>query len=205
MARMNRPIARRALRLRASLLAQRSARRSAALLSAALLSAGVLAGCGAVPADEPTAPPLPGLSDLIREQAELHPAMRAEDLYKLVYQATRGPRHIFMGDDSQLEAGLDEEVARMAPSPVEGEPMSDGAIVAALRQQLHEVVGEALGVLVCAVPGVRTSTPRPAAVVPLRPLAAEPPPFDHEAPFPDDADAPMDPANDGAYAVAGER
>ncbi|MCA9846334.1 MAG: hypothetical protein KC472_00040 [Dehalococcoidia bacterium] len=88
---------------------------------------------------------------------------------------------------------------------VEGEPMSDGAIVAALRQQLHEVVGEALGVLVCAVPGVRTSTPRPAAVVPLRPLAAEPPPFDHEAPFPDDADAPMDPANDGAYAVAGER
>ena len=88
---------------------------------------------------------------------------------------------------------------------VEGEPMSDGAIVAALRQQLHEVVGEALGALVCAVPGVRTSTQRPAAVVPLRPLASEPPPFDHEAPFPDDADAPIEPANDGAYAVLAQR
>ena len=88
---------------------------------------------------------------------------------------------------------------------VEGEQMSDGAIVAALRQQLHEVVGEALGALVCAVPGVRTSTQRPAAVVPLRPLASEPPPFDHEAPFPDDADAPIEPANDGAYAVLAQR
>lgn len=88
---------------------------------------------------------------------------------------------------------------------VEGEQMGDGAIVAALRQQLHEVVGEALGALVCAVPGVPTSTPGPAAVVPLRPLASEPPPFDHEAPFLDDADAPMEPAIDGAYAVVAQR
>jgi len=88
---------------------------------------------------------------------------------------------------------------------VDGESMSDGAIVAALRQQLHAVVGEALGVLVCAVPGIRTGTPRPAAVVPLGPLASEPPPFDHEAPFPGDADAPIEPANDGAYAVAAQR
>src|SRR5690606_37242111 len=31
------------------------------------------------------------------------------------------------------------------------ESMSDGAVAAALRQQLHEVVGEALGALVCTV------------------------------------------------------
>ncbi len=85
------------------------------------------------------------------------------------------------------------------------ESMSDGAVVAALRQQLHEVVGEALGALVCAVPGARAGTQRPAAVVPLRPLVSEPPPFDYEAPFPDDADAPTEPANDGAYAVAAQR
>jgi hypothetical protein len=88
---------------------------------------------------------------------------------------------------------------------VEGEPLSDGAVVAALRQQLHEVVSEALGVLVCTVPGIRTGTPRPAVVVPLRPLAADPPLFDHEAPFPDDADAPMEPAIDGAYAVVAQQ
>lgn len=87
---------------------------------------------------------------------------------------------------------------------VESEPMSDGAVVAALRQQLHEVVGEALGELVCAVPGERARKQRPAPVVPLHPLVTEPP-FDHEAPFPDDADAPMSPASDGTYAVAAQR
>ena len=88
---------------------------------------------------------------------------------------------------------------------VEGEPMTDGTVVAALRQQLHEVVAEALGELVCAVPGERARKQRPAPVVPLHPLVTEPPPFDHEAPFPDDADAPIEPANDGAYAVLAQR
>ena len=88
---------------------------------------------------------------------------------------------------------------------VEGEPMTDGTVVAALRQQLHEVVAEALGELVCAVPGERARKQRPAPVVPLRLPTPDAPPFDHEAPFPDDADAPMAPASDGAYAVAAQR
>lgn len=45
---------------------------------------------------------------------------------------------------------------------VEGEAVGDGTVVAALRQQLHEVVGEALGELVCAVPGERARKQRPA-------------------------------------------
>jgi len=88
---------------------------------------------------------------------------------------------------------------------VAGEPMTDGTVVAALRQQLQEVVGEALGELVYAVPGDRARKQRPAPVVPLRLPTPEPPPFDHEAPFPDDADAPMAPASDGTYAVAAQR
>jgi len=88
---------------------------------------------------------------------------------------------------------------------VESEPMTDGTVVAALRQQLHEVVGEALGELVCAVPGDRARKQRPTPVVPLRLPTPEAPPFDHEAPFPDDADAPMAPASDDTYAVAAHR
>ncbi len=62
-----------------------------------------------------------------------------------------------------------------------------------------------LGELVYTVPGERTRKQRPASVVPLRLPTPEPPRFDDEAPFPDDADAPMAPANDGAYAVAAQR
>lgn len=88
---------------------------------------------------------------------------------------------------------------------VEGEPMTDGTVVAALRPRLHEVVREALGELVCAVPGDRARKQRPTPVVPLRLPTPEAPPFDHEAPFPDDADAPMAPASDDTYAVAAHR
>jgi len=78
------------------------------------------------------------------------------------------------------------------------ESMSDGAIVAMLRQQLHEVAGDALGSLVCSVPCTAPRQSRPAAVVPLRHVEPEAPPFD-EAPPPDDHWAPT---GDGAYAAA---
>jgi len=84
------------------------------------------------------------------------------------------------------------------------ESVSDGAIVALLRQQLHAVVGDALGSLVCAVPCHAPQLRRPATVVPLRQqeVAA---PFD-DAPPPDDTWAPtQEHAYDGAYAVAAER
>ena len=65
--------------------------------------------------------PLPNLAELLRDHAERYPLMQAEDVYKLISQATRGPRHIFMGDNSQLDVGLYREIERMPPSPVTGE------------------------------------------------------------------------------------
>jgi len=81
------------------------------------------------------------------------------------------------------------------------ESMSDGAIVAVLRQQLHEVAGDALGSLVCSVPCTAPQKSRPATVVPLRHAEPEVSPFD-DAPPPDDHWAPT---GDGVYAVAAER
>lgn len=83
------------------------------------------------------------------------------------------------------------------------DPLSDGAIVATLRQQLHEVVGDALGSLVCSVPAQTQPRRWPAAITPLHPQASEPPPYaDEEAPPPDDTWQQVD---DGAYAVVAER
>jgi len=89
------------------------------------------------------------------------------------------------------------------------ETVSDGAIVALLRQQLHAVVGDALGALVSAVPCAAPQFRRPATVVPLRPQEATVTPFEDAPPI-DDAWAPApapthDSAYDGAYAVAAER
>ncbi|GMU40114.1 MAG: hypothetical protein AMXMBFR23_09800 [Chloroflexota bacterium] len=81
------------------------------------------------------------------------------------------------------------------------ESMSDGEIVATLRQRLYEVVGDALGA-VRTVP-VTVEQPRPASVVPFRAPVAEPPPFDDDdAPPLDDSWMPMD---GGAIAAAAER
>lgn len=81
------------------------------------------------------------------------------------------------------------------------ESMSDGAIVATLRQQLHVVVGDALGSLVSAVP-CEPPRKRPSAqVVPIRQQEPEVPPFE-DAPPPDDT---WNPVDDGAYAAAAER
>ena len=80
---------------------------------------------------------------------------------------------------------------------VEDEHVSDGAIVSALRQQLHAVVADQLGTLVETVPAEPPA--RPAAVVPLRPAHPEPEWVTEEAPPPDDRWAPVE---DGAYAVA---
>lgn len=80
------------------------------------------------------------------------------------------------------------------------ESTSDGAIVATLRQQLHAVVGDALGALVAAVPCEPSPVQRSATVIPLRRHEAEPPPFE-DAPPPDDT---WNPGDDG-YPVAAER
>lgn len=92
----------------------------------AVMAATFLTSCGAAPKEESTAPPLPGIEALVRDQAGLYPMMGPEDLYKLVYQATRGPGHLFMGTNSELEEGLSQEIARMPPSPIEGEPLVEG-------------------------------------------------------------------------------
>lgn len=81
------------------------------------------------------------------------------------------------------------------------ESMSDGAIVATLRQQLHEVVGDALGPLARSVACEPPRTRRPAPVVPIRRQEPEPPPFE-DAPPPDDT---WNHVDDDAYAVAAER
>ncbi|MGE3856296.1 MAG: hypothetical protein AB7G21_04985 [Dehalococcoidia bacterium] len=81
------------------------------------------------------------------------------------------------------------------------ESMSDGEIVATLRQRLYEVVGDALGPM-RAVPAT-AEQPRPASVVPFRAPVVEPPPFDDDdVPPLDDSWVPMD---GGAIAVAAER
>lgn len=82
---------------------------------------------------------------------------------------------------------------------VNGEPVSDGEVVATLRQQLHRVVGDTLGTLALTVP-IGPSRTRPATVTPIRPM--EEPPFE-DAPPPDDPD--WQPIDDGAYPVAAER
>jgi hypothetical protein len=82
---------------------------------------------------------------------------------------------------------------------VDGEPVSDGEVLATLRQQLHRVVGDALGSLALTVP-VGPPRARPATVVPLR--AVDEPPFDDAPPVEDDEWRRID---GGAYPVAAER
>lgn len=82
---------------------------------------------------------------------------------------------------------------------VNGEPVTDGEVVATLRQQLHRVVGDALGTLALTVP-VGPLRTRPATVTPIRSM--DEPPYE-DAPPPDDPD--WQPIDDGAYPVAAER
>ena len=82
---------------------------------------------------------------------------------------------------------------------VNAEPVSDGEVVAILRQQLHRLVGDALGALALTVP-IAPARTRRAAVTPIRPV--EEPPF-ADAPPPDDDD--WQQIDDGAYPVAAER
>lgn len=82
---------------------------------------------------------------------------------------------------------------------VDGEPVSDGEVLATLRQQLHRVVGDALGALAFTVP-VGPQRARPATVVPLR--AVDEPPFDDAPPPEDDEWRRID---GGTYPVAAER
>lgn len=92
-------------------------------LALVMIAAALQTGCGAAKRSEPTAPPLVGIEALVREHAALYPAMEPEDLYKLIRQATLGPQSLFVGQNSELEDGLSQEIARMNPSPIEGEPL----------------------------------------------------------------------------------
>ncbi len=85
-----------------------------------LLLLGLAAGCGAPPREIPRVPPPTHLEALLREQTELYPLMTERDLYKLIRQATLGPSHVFMGDDSDLDIGLEEEIAQLKDAPPEG-------------------------------------------------------------------------------------
>ncbi|MBI4880363.1 MAG: hypothetical protein HY812_11995 [Planctomycetes bacterium] len=85
-----------------------------------LVLLGLAAGCGAPPREIPRVPPPTHLEALMREQSELYPLMTERDLYKLIRQATLGPSHVFMGDDSELDIGLDEEIAQLEDAPSEG-------------------------------------------------------------------------------------
>ncbi len=82
---------------------------------------------------------------------------------------------------------------------VDGEPVGDGEILATLRQQLHRVVGDALGSLAFTVP-VGPPRARPATVVPLRTVEASP--FEDAPPPEDDEWRRID---GGAHPVAAER
>lgn len=82
---------------------------------------------------------------------------------------------------------------------VNGEPVSDGEVVATIRQQLHRIVGDVLGALTLTVP-VAPSRTRPATVTPIRSM--DEPPYE-DAPPPDDPD--WQHVDDGAYPVAAER
>ena len=97
------------------------------------------------------------------------------------------------------EGGLRRHVLFLALS-VQGEPLSDGEVIATLRQQLHRVAGDRLGTLTLTVP-VGPPRARPATVTPIR--SVEAPSYEEDAPPPDDAD--WQPIDDGAYPVAAER
>lgn len=71
---------------------------------------------------------------------------------------------------------------------VDGEAMSDGAVLSVLRQQLNVVVASELGRVAdthVVAPAKRRAK---AAVTPIRPTNEPAPPWDEEAPFPDDQD-----------------
>lgn len=80
--------------------------------------------------------------------------------------------------------GMRRQVLFLALS-VDGESLSDGEVVAMLRQQLHQVVAEALGRLTLSAPCDSPRAHRSAPILELR-HGPEPPPFE-EAPPPDDS------------------
>ncbi len=97
-------------------------RRRAFLERLAVGALGISAsGCMNSREVEPTAPPVPGLPKLLASQARLYPLMEAEDVYKLIYQATLGPSWFFIGDKSEVEKGLFNEIRQMEPAIHDGE------------------------------------------------------------------------------------
>ncbi|MFH0946952.1 MAG: hypothetical protein V2A76_17295 [Planctomycetota bacterium] len=101
----------------------RTARVLQAFLPLLLLLLPSLESCGTPPKGPPRGPPLATLESLLEEQTSLYPLITEEDLYKLIYQATMGPGHMFMGRDSKLDIGLYEEMGKLDPSPAAEEPL----------------------------------------------------------------------------------
>lgn len=73
---------------------------------------------------------------------------------------------------------------------VDGEAVSDGAVLSVIRPQLNVVVASALGRIADTHVVAPTKRRPKAAVTPLRPASEPEPPWDEEAPFPDDHDMP---------------
>ena len=67
-----------------------------------------------------------------------------------------------------------------------GEQVSDEGVLATLRQQLQRVVADELGTLRLSVPLEPARVRTPAVVVPMR-QDQEPPPFEDEAPLPEES------------------
>ncbi len=89
------------------------AARSAAVLFAAL----AIAACGTAPPSTTPIHPPPFFDAVLREQAKRYALMQPADLYKLVHQAILGPSHLFIGSNSNLESGLNVEIAEIGPAP----------------------------------------------------------------------------------------
>lgn len=85
------------------------------------LASGWIASCVNRPEVVEISGPLPGLPELLNEQARIYPLMLAEDIYKLLYQATIGPSNFFIGTESNCLRGLLAEIQSMTPATHDGE------------------------------------------------------------------------------------
>jgi hypothetical protein len=87
----------------------------------AVVAAGLTSACVNQPKFAAYTPPVPGLPSLLAEQARIYPSMQAEDIYKLLYQATIGPSNFFIGNESGCLRGLLGEIAKIQPAIHDGE------------------------------------------------------------------------------------
>jgi hypothetical protein len=85
------------------------------------IASGFVGACVSRPAPVEYAAPVPGLAELLADQASIYPLMLGEDVYKLLYQATLGPSAFFIGTESNCLRGLLAEIQQMKPATHDGE------------------------------------------------------------------------------------